>query len=172
MRFAVMAMIMLLPAAACAAGAPDAADASPSQIAAVKAACTRIIRLEKGQAQWAGCVEDLSQTVAHQNQDGLVISDIRNCQSAGLQRGTPEFSNCMLAHQDDASPQRTAFLDASRIKASDDDSRSYFSAPFGLRRHREGYACAAIGMEPGSAGFQDCVNNLASELFYIGTPNG
>lgn len=173
MRLTLVALVAVIPlAAACATGPSVAAEASPPQLELVKAACTRIVRLEQGQAQWDGCVSDLSTMVAYLNQNRQMFDTKRACLAAGLKPETPGFSDCLLNREDGVRSARPAFMDASLVQASDSDSRSYFSAPFDLRRSREKHACAAIGVEPGSGGFVSCVNNLATDLFNIGNTNG
>jgi hypothetical protein len=173
MRVSVLPIVLAVPlVCACVALPASARQATPAQAVLAKAACTRIDRLREGQVQFRACVDNLLNAIASEDRASRYGVAWRDCDAAGLKRGTAQFSVCVLDHRDAAGSKGAAPLDASYVKPSDSDSRSYFSAPFDLRRRRETYSCAITGLAPGTGAFADCVANLDSALFNSSVPNG
>ena len=162
--------------AACATGPSTAQNMTPGQTAAIEATCTKVMRLPPG-AEFLACVSSLSDSVA-----GLESADYANrsydaCEQAGLKRGTPAFSRCVLDRENGkrdaaSAPAVASKLDAAPIAPADTNQDSYFASNFNVRHRREQYACAQLGLEPDTGGFTSCVNNLDMEIFVVDHPNG
>jgi hypothetical protein len=171
--------VAMVPAlAACAALQASAHDVTPQQTAAVEATCTKVMRLHKGQSEFEACVSSLSDSVSYQRQADYAANAYRDCAQAGLKRETPEFSRCVLDHEDaqrdaSASPAGAASrLNAAYIAPADNSPDDYFGTSNTMRHRREQYSCAQLGLEPDTSAFVSCVSNLDMEIFTTEHPNG
>lgn len=176
LRFCSAAAIAFL-LGACAQGSASE-TITPQQTAAIQATCTRIMRLRQGEAEFDGCVSDLSNTVAWEISNARAAHAYGDCAALGLKRKSLEFSRCVL-DRENAPPaaeppasQAAAPLNVADVKPADADPDGYFRAGFALRRRREQFACAQMGLEPGSTPFVDCVDGLEIDLFNIANPHG
>jgi hypothetical protein len=168
----------LIPVLAACASFPSAAqEVGPQQTAAIEATCTKVMRLRPG-SEFEACVSSLSDSVA-----ALVSADYANnayhaCAQTGLKRETPEFSRCVLDHENNekdagALPQGAAAkLNAAYITPADSNPDDYFESSFKMRHRREQYACGQLGFEPDSSAFVSCVSKLDMEIFVVDHPNG
>lgn len=170
-----MAAVLLL--AACAEGQADQ-SVTPQQTAAIRATCSRVMRLRQGEAEFDGCVSDLSDTVAWEVRRARTTLAYGYCAASGLTRESPQFARCVL---DREGAQKAAGMPAAGkavplnvadVKPADTDPDSYYSANFDIRHRREQYACAQMGLEPDSGPFVSCVNNIETDLFNIAHPPG
>lgn len=162
---------------ACATFQASAEEVTPRQTAAIEATCTKVMRLRPG-SEFEACVSSLSDSVA-----SLISADYANnayhdCAQPGLKRETPEFSRCVLDHENAEKDARSlpagaaAKLDAAFIKPADANPEDYFESSFKMRHRREQYACGQLGLEPDTGAFISCVNNLDMEIFVVDHPNG
>jgi hypothetical protein len=168
--------IILTALAACAPIQNSAEELTLQQSAAVKETCTKVMRLDKGEAHWYGCVSSLSNSLAEQFRADRRVVALNECAQAGLNQDTPDFSRCVL----DRERARMAFdmpqagaadqIDAALIKPADDSSKDYLQATFALRHSREQHSCAALGLMPNSGSFAQCVADLDGNLFCIDHP--
>jgi hypothetical protein len=168
----------IIPALSACAMFPASAHVSPQQTAAIEATCTKVMRLHQGQSEFQACVSSLSDSVTYQVSADYAANAYRDCAQTGLKRETPEFSRCVL---DNENSQRDAQqlpngaagrLNASYIKAADNDPDDYFGTSNTMRHRREQYSCAQLGLEPDTGAFQSCVANLDLEIFTTEHPNG
>ena len=168
----------LVPALTACASFPSAAqEVTPQQTAAIQATCTKVMRLRPG-AEFEACVSSLSDSVASLVSADYANNAYRDCAQAGLKRETPEFSRCVLDHEN---TQRdgaglpagaAAKLNAAYITPADSNPDDYFESSFKMRHRREQYACAQLGLEPDTSAFVSCVGNLDTEIFVVDHPNG
>lgn len=160
------------------AGIPASSIITPTQTAALKATCTKVMRLQEGEAQFDGCVSDLSDTAAELVEYARALQAHRACEATPLKPNTPEFARCVLDREDSEraaripAPENVLRLNAAEIKPADDIRDSYYTANFDVRRRREQFSCAVLGLEPDTESFVTCVNNLDMDLFAIGHPLG
>jgi len=167
---------MLSGVSACAAFQGDTQKAAPQQAAAINAVCAKIMRLEEGEAQFAGCVSSLSNSLAGEIQSDRTAAAYRVSMQTGLKQGTPEFSICALNHQNAEQASNASatgpvsHIDVANVKSTDNNPRDYASSSFALRHRREQYACAEIALEPASGPFESCVSDLDANLFNIDHP--
>lgn len=159
-------------------GIPASEIISPAQTAALRATCTKVMRLQEGQAQFDGCVSELSDTAADLIENARATYAYRACEAKSLKPNTSDFARCVL---DQENIERVASIPAAEdvlklstadIKPADNIHDSYYTASFDVRRRREQFACAVLGLEPDTDPFITCVNNLDMELFAIGHPLG
>lgn len=134
------------------------------------------MRLDKGEAHWYGCVSSLSNSLAVQFRAARRVVALNGCAQAGLNRGTPDFSRCVLDREsarvafDMPQPRPADQLDAPLIKAADNNPKDYLQSTFALRHSREQHSCAALGLMLNSASFAQCVADLDGNLFCIDHP--
>jgi hypothetical protein len=158
---------LVLLAAAAAPGFAE--DTTQQQAAAVQAACSRVMRLSPGQAEFRGCIEILSDELAGEMRYARAEQADQSCIRDGLKRGTADFGRCVLDAEDGIRAQLPA-LDAAAVRPADESPASYYETSFALRHKREQYACAAIALEPSSGPFESCVTDLDSNLWNIAHP--
>lgn len=129
------AVACLMPLAIACAPVAQAQDNSPSadQISLVDQACAQVMGLRRGEAYFARCRESLSQALAARN--------------AGLAMAVPA---------DQAQPLAAAY---SGNRGTEAGKNFYEVAPT-VRWNRERYACAQLGLVPGSTSFGQCVAGL------------
>jgi hypothetical protein len=162
--------------AACATGPSTAQNMTPGQTAAIEATCTKVMRLPPG-AEFLACVSSLSDSVAALESADYANRSYDACERAGLKRGTPGFSRCVLDHENgnrgaDSPAAVVGKLDAALITPADNNQDSYFASNFNVRHRREQYACAQLGLEPNTGAFTSCVGNLDMEILVVEHPNG
>jgi hypothetical protein len=156
--------------AACAAGAAYNPEQLPAaQLSQIGAVCQSVMGLPAATySQHLACVESLSHSFAQRQKTAGVLAVRQDCLAQGLKPGTTALSDCEL----DSRP-RGLTQDAPQLLQTALPShppKSYFGASFDEIRRREQHACAAIGYDPVSAGFGQCVADLAAELAEVDHP--
>jgi hypothetical protein len=165
-------MVKLLLAAAALpflAACAMAAEMPPAQDAALGAVCTRVMGLTHSPAEFEGCKDSLSDAMARQTSYAGTAAAYRDCAQQGVARGTPDFDRCVL---DDRAAAPATAIDASSVTTPNGFSGGYFSSSFSQRYARAEYACAAIGLQPGTGNFTSCAHNLDSNMWLIEHPPG
>jgi hypothetical protein len=166
---------LALSALACAFALPaTGALARPAPADGVVAdACQSVVRVQPGTAQYDGCVESLSGSLAGIGQGRAMMRAHDACLEQGLKPGTPGLAECTLSRAD-TQPASEA------IKASDPaaprmqtpgGARSWFSVSRGDQGRRQQLACARVGLDPTSAAFDSCVAGLRATLFELDNPS-
>jgi hypothetical protein len=157
---------VLVLAAAASPGAVRAEGAEP-----VGQICRSVLRTKPGQAQYDGCVESLSGSLRSLGQGRAVGAAHETCLARGLPTGTPALAECTLA----GAQTQPAALDTSAASATlmqnPGGSKSWFSISNGDRLRREQLACARLGLDPVSGGFDSCVAGLRATLFELDNPS-
>lgn len=167
--FAVAALVPLLAGCAILQVAAQEKEITPQQTAALKATCSKIMRLREGQPEYLACVSSLSHSLAYQLVVDQAADADHDCAGAEMVRDTPGFSRCVLDHEymsrDRRLPSAAARLDAAYVAAADQSPDDYFGTTNIMRHRREQYACAQLGLDPGSRAFATCVRNLDTQIF-------
>ena len=175
-----LTVVALVPTvAACAAlqASAQEKEITPQQTAAIQASCSKIMRLREGQPEYIACVSSLSNSLAYQLVADYAADAYGDCARTGLRRETPEFSRCVLDHENsehDAGrlPLAASRLDAAYVTAADSSPDDYFKTTNLIRHRREQYACAQLGIEPGSEPLATCARNLDTAIFESENYNG
>ena len=157
------------------AGAPLAVSAAPAlspeqralsdnQRELVAATCDRIMGLSSGGLYREECMDSLARSVARRVARAQMVASYAACSRQGLHEGTPGFSTCMLDTQD-----RRGAMAAEPVRLTYDwntpeNSRGYFDVTNSVHWRREQYACAQIGLTPGTASFGQCTASLEGAL--------
>jgi hypothetical protein len=155
---------LLAPLAACAAPplSPEQRALGPDQRELVAATCDRVMGLSHGGIYRQECMDSLARSVAAKAESAGLAGSYRLCRSRGLGEGTADFSTCMLDNPDPVLPPVSVKLayDAS----TPENSKSYFDVSNRVHWRREQYACAQIGLTPGTSSFQECTASLEAAL--------
>ena len=161
--------VPLVFASACAVQ-PVAENITPQQAAAIEVSCTTILGLEKGEYQYQRCRESLVNTVAAlaQGEARLVAYDA--CRGKGQALGSAALATCMLDSEHAAPVARNgAVATLAPIALPRNDlklEKSYYVVTHDVQWRREQYACAQLGLTPGSASFTHCVASLDADVLY------
>ncbi len=142
---------------------PEQRAIDPGQRELVDATCDRVMGLPSGGIYRQECLDSLARSVARKAESARMAGSYVACRGQGLHEGTAAFSTCML---DD----RGATVSARPVKLPYDSStpenaRSYFDVTNSVHWRREQYACAQIGLTPGTAAFAECTAGLQAALF-------
>ena len=140
--------------------APLAEAAGPAmmpQLSQVDRACSKIMGLKPGETYYAACRESLAQSQAAQAENRALADAYGQCRRLGLASGSAAFSTCILDREN--APEAAPTL-AAADSVNTGASVSFYEMSPSLRWNRERYACAQMGLVPGSDDFRGCVGNL------------
>jgi hypothetical protein len=162
---AALVPLLMAPLAASAAPplSPEQRAIDPGQRELVAATCDRVMGLSGGGIYRQECLDSLARSVAAKAASARMADSYAACRGQGLHEGTAAFSTCML---DD----RGAAVSVQPVKLAYDSNRaentkSYFDVTNSVHWRREQYACAQIGLTPGTGGFAECTAGLEAALF-------
>lgn len=148
---------------ACAPFASSAPVLSPEQSSLVQATCDRVMGLARGGVYRDECRESLSLSLARKMEAEGTAGAYRECREQGLAEGTSAFSACMLDRQSrPVTMARPASL--TYDVSAPENAKGYFEVSNAVHWRREQYACAQLGLTPGSAAFGQCVASLDAAL--------
>jgi len=140
-------------------GQTDMQAMSPQQASLVDATCARVMGLQQGQYQFALCRESLANTLAARKEGQDMAAAYKDCRQRGLADGSAAFSTCMLQSNAPASAPQP--VEVSYTGTPDTEpGKSFFRIPPRVQFQRERYACAQLGLLPGSGIFGHCVADL------------
>ena len=155
------AVFLFAGAVALGASAP-AALAHESQTGVIADSCRAVLGLQPGEEHYVNCMQNLQASqddFAHGQALGLARS---SCLDQGLKPGSAELAVCTLKTKTSAAPPRAIPVSTA--------TKSWPYASFDERREREQLACARLGLDPTSGGFDSCVAGLAAALFAADNP--
>ncbi|SRR5579883_781656 len=158
------ALIVATAAPACAAPplSPELRAINDGQRALVAQTCDRVMGLQDGGVFRQECMDSLASSLAAKTERSALAASYRFCSGRGLSEGSAAFSTCMLDNRD-----RLGAAAPEPVKLSyDANAQGYFAIGNGDRWRREQYACAQIGLTPGTAAFGQCVAGLDASLFH------
>jgi hypothetical protein len=125
-------------------------------------------RLDYWTSHYRGCVTSLSDSMVR-------ISDLQanrqadsDCRARGYASGSSDLALCVQASK--GRPRTTPTANSPTTLSLPVASGSFFYARAAESRRREENACAAIGLEPGSADFNSCVKSLNDTFFAMDNP--
>lgn len=144
---------------------------APQQVFLVHATCQEVMGLAEGQAEFDGCVDTPSQTLAFKVRDELALKGYGDCEHAGLLRDTLGLSDCILGRQNAYADQLKQEIQSAgtgplpiRLAYDSDGSKdagaSFFESGFAECHRMEEYSCAQLSLEPRSSSFTRCVADL------------
>jgi hypothetical protein len=136
----------------------------------VQQACTNIMGLHAGVAEFYACGDTLAQSVRLLRDADLTARANASCEQQGFTRGSADLAKCVVMSK------RT---DAHLVSTADTSSppltepvarRTYFSESSTQQDESMELSCAHLGLHPASAGFKQCVVNLKDAML-IATQN-
>jgi len=138
---------------------------SPPQLSLVNTICSQVIGLRSGDAYFASCRESLSRSLAMKADDQALAAANRACREKGFAFGSAAFATCVLENHDAGVP---IAVEPTTIEhpggASTESNKSFYNISPSMRWDRERYACAYLGLTPGSAAFGQCTDRLDSDF--------
>jgi hypothetical protein len=141
---------------------PEQRALEPGQRELVAATCDRVMGLSSGGIYRQECLDSLARSVTRKAESAHLAGSYVACRGQGLHEGTAVRSTCMLDDRGagaSAQPVKLAY-DAS----TPENAKSYFDVSNRVHWRREQYACAQIGLTPGTAAFGECMAGLESAL--------
>lgn len=162
---AALVPLLMAPLAASAAPplSPEQRAIDPGQRELVAATCDRVMGLASGGIYRQECMDSLARAVARKAESARMAGSYVACRGQGLNEGTAAFSTCMLDDRGAAVPAQPVKLayDAN----TPENAKSYFDVTNSVHWRREQYACAQIGLTPGTGRFAECTAGLQAALF-------
>ncbi|HXS07708.1 MAG TPA: hypothetical protein VN723_13035 [Rhizomicrobium sp.] len=158
----------------CASAAPEP---TTQQAAAIDAICDKVMKLWPG-AQFQACQSSLADTVTAMVQADYTAAAYKACGQSGQELNRTELARCILDHRETAinigSPPAGSVskLSAATIEPVASDRDFYMDGSIPVRRRRERYACAELGLAPGVGLFGACTDELETQIYFVDHPNG
>jgi hypothetical protein len=136
---------------------------SPEQVSLVDNTCISAMGLKKGEYYFALCRESLAQALEVKSEGQDLAAAYRDCHKHEPQDSTAALSTCMLDTEARGTATRPiAVADASLSGAEPDTS--FYHMPARKRIRQERYACAQLGLLPGSSAFGECFADLNTAM--------
>ena len=144
--------------------APAAPLLAPEQDTLVRMTCDQVMGLARGGVYRAECRESLARTLVRQAETRDMTAAYSDCRRQNLLEGSPAFSTCMLERRSRpvAAVARSASL--SYDATAPENAKGYFEVSNAVHWRRFRYACAQLGLTPGSGAFDQCVVDLNAAL--------
>jgi hypothetical protein len=144
------------------ASAVHAQDDAPS--AATGRICESVVGVRPGESHYGACIQSLTRSASVLDQVRALSSARAGCLARGLDPNTPEGARCVLTGR------RAAAVPADPTLVSAPKASSYLSASRAEARRRFETACASLGYDPTTRGFDACVTRLQSSMFLADNP--
>lgn len=162
---AALVPLLMAPLAASAAPllSPEQRAIDPGQRELVAATCDRVMGLSGGGIYRQECLDSLARSVAAKAASARMADSYVACRGQGLHEGTAAFSTCMLNDRGAVVPVQSVKL--AYDSNTPENAKSYFAVTNSVHWRREQYACAQIGLTPGTGGFAECTAGLEAALF-------
>ena len=145
----------------------NAADLSPGQASLINATCSRVMGLRQGEFYYAQCQDSLTHSLARKAAAEVSAMAADACRDRGSV-GSSAFAVCALNAESRAGEtgSRAALtpVDLSAADAVLQSSKKYYDVTPSVQFQRERYACAELGLVPGSGLFGTCVASLEGAL--------
>lgn len=107
-------------------------------------------------------MDSLARSAAAKAESAHLAGSYVACRGQGLHESTAAFSTCMLDDRGAAMPDEPVKL--AYDSSTPENSKSYFDVSNGVHWRREKYACAQIGLTPGTNAFAECTAGLEAAL--------
>ena len=160
---AIATLTPLLMGCAGLAHAQDLRNRSPDEVALIDGTCAKVMGLRQGEAYYLDCRDSLAHSLARRDSAYAMSAADDSCSRQGLKPGTSAFATCMLDRQPGAAGApalQPAAFSADAVQAG----KSYYSVTPSVQWQRKRYACAQLGLTPGSGLFGECVVSLEGAL--------
>jgi hypothetical protein len=122
-------------------------------------------KLEGGENHYQGCIDSLATALSGIGQAHAMVRADADCRARGYAEGSPALAECVL-HAPAARVEPVALGGEERRAAS-----SFYTASPGEIARREREACAAVGLNPLGAAFDNCVADMSDTFDRIDNPH-
>ncbi len=122
-------------------------------------------KLGGGENHYQGCVNSLATALSGVGQAHSMVRADADCRARGFAEGSPSLAECVL-HAPAARVEPVALGGGERRAPS-----SFYTASPGEIARREREACAAVGLNPLSAAFDNCVADMSDTFDRIDNPH-
>lgn len=159
--FLVTGSLFLLAACAALPGANNLADRSPQEVSLINDTCAKVMGLRRGEGYYGDCQDSLARSLAQRDAAYALSAADDACNRQGLKHGSPAFATCVLdRHSEGNAPALQPVTLSEGIRPG----RSYYTVTPDVQFQRKRYACAQLGLTPGSGLFDDCLTGLQGSL--------
>jgi hypothetical protein len=132
--------------------------------ALVQQACTNIMGLHAGVAEYYACGDSLAQSVRLLRDADLIARANASCEQQGFTHGTADLAKCVVtSKRAGLMPVSTADVSTPAL-VEPASRRTYFSKSSSQQDESMELSCAHLGLHPASGGFKQCVLNLKDAL--------
>ncbi|HVV27106.1 MAG TPA: hypothetical protein VHC40_03985 [Rhizomicrobium sp.] len=161
---AIAALMPLMMGCAGFAQAQDLQNRSPDEVALINGTCAKVMGLRQGEAFYADCQDSLAHSLARRDTAYATAAADDSCGRQGLEPGTGAFATCMLDRESAGTGKAPALQPAGFSADAVQAGKSYYNVTPGVQWQRKRYACAQLGLTPGSGLFNECVASLEGAL--------
>jgi hypothetical protein len=164
------AVAILLPfLLACAPlGASSAPMLTAGQQTLVQQTCDQVMGLSRSGVYRDQCIDSLSQSLGRKVAAQAMASGYGDCRRQGMAEGSAALSACVLGRQD-APAAQVQPVSLTYDAAATQSGKSYFDVSPSVAWRRKQYACAQLGLVPGSGAYGECLASLEGAL--LSDPN-
>jgi len=159
---AATAILPLLLGCAAFAQPEDLNTRSPQELSLIANTCSSVMGLHRGESYYAECQDSLAHSLARRDAAYAMSAADTACSAQGLKPGTSALATCMLDHR--TAGAAPALQPVALTTDAVEPGRSYYSVTPSVQFQRKRYACAQIGLMPGSGLFGECVASLEGAL--------
>jgi hypothetical protein len=137
---------------------------SPDQSELINTTCTNVMGFREGEAYYLDCQDSLAHSLARKIKTEASVIAEDTCRKNGLTSGSSAFAICALNEQNAAAariPVRAMpIADIGPANTVLQSGKSYYNVSPRVQFQRERYACARLGLVPGSGLFGICTASL------------
>jgi hypothetical protein len=141
----------------------------PEGTALVRQACSDVMGIRPGFAEFDVCADSLAQSVRLQNEADVISRTNAHCEREGFEPGTVGIAKCVVSSKETIAKAGSSGVSMVPV-SNGPPERSYWSASVSQQNHRMELSCAHLGLHPAAPGFSQCVANLRNALFFINNP--
>ena len=139
----------------------DMQSMPPGRASLVDNACTGAMGLKRGEYYFALCRESLAQALEAKSEGQEMTAAYRDCRRREPRDGAAALSTCML---DTPARETRPVAVADAGLSATEPATSFYHMPPRMRVQHERYACAQLGLLPGSGAFSECFADLNTAL--------
>jgi hypothetical protein len=129
----------------------------------VRDVCTRIMQVGPGgSTDFSACTRSLTATVRNRIEAEALSKSASDCRQSGLKDGSASFATCVLDRS--ATRGGTAFARSAIAEPAGLARGPFIESSLDERTLRQQYACAQLGLTPGSEDFTQCLVELGLSM--------
>lgn len=164
--------LFFVPAMSACAVARPAPSLPPDQASLVDATCSQVMGFGRGDWTYVQCSEALTDSLLRKLASNVKLRSHEDCENSGLEEGTREYATCVLDKRKAYSAEEVEKISAAQQNSvapvtlkpyavnARGKPKGYFDVPSREQTDIENYACAQLGLNPGSSLFMQCTTQL------------